>query len=150
MGWDKAILPTWKQRTESAARDRTRVLSGFFFFLLWLNYFFEVAKNGFYSFSSRQILKRIKNFFKNRQISLWGFTIVAKKMWRMLKRFLLSYIFFVAKIWLNCRKDDRHFSYMRKMPKKKKKIPDARRRRRQKRVAREGGKRVRWIGSAIA
>jgi hypothetical protein len=51
-----------------------------FFFLLWLNYFFEVAKNGFYSFSSRQILKRIKNFFKNRQISLWGFTIVAKKM----------------------------------------------------------------------
>ncbi len=51
--------------------------------------------------------------------------------------------------------DDRHFSYMRKMPKKRrKKNPDARRRRRQKRVAREGGKRVKttmdWQRNSVA
>jgi hypothetical protein len=70
----------------------------------------------------------------------------------MLKRFLLSY-FVCSQIWLNFRMDDRHFSHMRKMPKKKKN-PDARRRRRQKRVAREGGKRVKttmdWQRNSVA
>jgi len=47
---------------QRARRETEREFSQGFFFLLWLNYFFEVAKNGFYSFSSRQILKRIKKF----------------------------------------------------------------------------------------
>jgi hypothetical protein len=48
-------------------------------FFLWLNYFSKWPKMGFIRFLVAKFRKELNTFFENRQISLWGFTIVAKK-----------------------------------------------------------------------
>jgi len=69
-------------------------------FFLWLNYFSKWPKMGFIRFLVVKFRKELKNFFKNRQISLWGSTVVARKCKGCLH---VSYfhILCVAKIWLN-------------------------------------------------